>query len=334
MTADGNETPIEPTPLEHEAYGWVVHFVSGRARPDDIKALQDWSARSPAHAEAFDQASKTWRAVGPPGQRFLATNRAVVRLGAVKPSTSSPARLGRRAFLGGALAASAAGAAVMIARPPLDLWLSWAELAADYRTETGEQRRITLADKTSIDMNTRTSIAVRSSEANAERIELIAGEAMISTPETSGVLTVAAGNGRIIAHHARFNVRHGNRDVCVTCLQGQVDVERQAEVVPLAAGRQVVYSEQGIGAPVAVDSAVATAWKDGIVIFDATPIAEVIAEVNRYRRGRIVLTNAALGRERFNARFRIENIDRVVNQIEQVFGAHATVLPGGLTLLG
>ncbi len=102
----------------------------------------------------------------------------------------------------------------------------------------------------------------------------------------------------------------------------------------LPAGQQVVDSELGIGVPVGIDSTTVMAWKDGIVIFDATPITDVVAEVNRYRRGKIVLTNAALGRERFNARFRIENIDRVVGQIEQVFGAHATVLPGGITLLG
>jgi transmembrane sensor len=145
---------------------------------------------------------------------------------------------------------------------------------------------------------------------------------------------VIAADGRTIATDARFNVRYDDRGVCVTCLQGRVQVERQAAVSPLLAGQQVMYSERGVGAPVIIDSTAVTAWKDGVVIFDATPIAEVVAEVNRYRRGRIILVNATLGRERLNARFRIENIDRVVGQIEQVFGARATILPGGITLLG
>jgi transmembrane sensor len=335
MTAGRNELPIDPTPLEHEAYGWVVRFISGGAGPNDLKALKEWSARSPAHAAAFDQASRTWAAVGPARQSLSATNTSVIRLvGTKKASVSARSKMARRAFLGGALAASAAGAAFMVARPPLELWPSWAELAADYRTAAGEQRQIMLADSVSIDMNTRTSIALRSSEDKPGRIELIAGEAMVSMSGTSSAVTVLAADGRIIATNARFNVRYGDRDVYVTCLEGNIQVERQVAVLPLPAGRQVVYSAQGIGVPITIDSATVMAWKDGVVIFDATPISDVIAEVNRYRRGRIVLTNSGLGRERLNARFRIENIDRVVSQIEQVFGARATTLPGGITLLG
>lgn len=82
------------------------------------------------------------------------------------------------------------------------------------------------------------------------------------------------------------------------------------------------------------DPAFVTAWQGGIVIFHSTPVAEVIAEVNRYRSGKIILTNDALGRERFSARFRIENIERVIGQIEQIFGARATALPGRIVLLG
>jgi transmembrane sensor len=249
-------------------------------------------------------------------------------------STSARPRLGRRAFLGGALAASAAGAAIMVARPPLELWPSLSEFAADYRTTTGEQRQVVLAGNVSVEMNTQTSITLRPSGERADRIELISGEAMVSTPRASGPFTVLAADGRITASDARFNVRYIGQSVCVTCLEGDVEVEQQAVTRPLSAGQQVIYSERGIQTPTKIDGAVVTAWKDGIVIFDDTTIADVVAEVNRYRQGKIILTNAALGRERFNARFRIENIDRVLGQIEQVFGARARTLAGGITLLG
>jgi transmembrane sensor len=83
-----------------------------------------------------------------------------------------------------------------------------------------------------------------------------------------------------------------------------------------------------------IDPAAVTAWQHGLVIFRSAPITEVVAEINRYRPGRVILTNAELGRRELNARFRIEDIDRVVGQIEQVFGAHTTTLPGGIVLLG
>lgn len=337
MPPDQDKFPVNPTPLEHEAYGWVVRFVSGEAGPAEVKALKAWSAQSPAHAEAFDQASKVWKALDPARRRTLSENvlafpLAFPRAGARGRSIAAQPRLGRRAFLGGAIAASAAGAAFIAVRPPLELWPSLSELAADYRTETGEQRRITLADSVSVDMNTQTSIALRSSAGNSDRFELIAGEALVFAPKSS--VTVAAAGGRVVASGARFNVRHIGQPVCVTCLDGTVEVETPAKAVVLSAGKQVIYSAGGFDEPTTIDPTAVTAWKDGIVVFDGTPISEVVVEVNRYRHGRVVLTNTALGRERFNARFRIENIDRVVSQIAQVFGVRARILPGGITLLG
>jgi transmembrane sensor len=330
-----DDLPAEPTKLEHEAYGWVVRFVSGEAGPDDIKALKAWSALSPAHAAAFDRASKVWQAAAPLTRKQPAENTfEIVRAAAGNGRPFGRPYLGRRAVLGGALAASAAGAAVLVAHPPLGLWPSWSQLASDYRTQTGEQRQITLVDRVSVDMNTRTSIAVNSAGQGA-RIELIAGEAMISTsPNASGVFTVLAADGRIVATDARFNVRCDDGSVCVTCLQGQVRVEYGAAVLPLAAEQQVSYADNAMGTAVRIDPAVATAWQSGIVIFDATPIVDVVKEVNRYRPGRIILTNPTLGREKFSARFRIANIGGVVGQIEQVFGVRTTALPGGIVLLG
>ncbi len=329
--ADQDKYPADPKPLELEAYGWVVRFVSGQASVTDIAALKQWSAQSPSHAAAFDNARRTWTALDPERRRKLSENVVPLRP-ALNPSVATPSRLGRRAFLGGAIAASIAGAAVVVARRPLDLWPSLTELVADYRTETGERRQVRLADNISVDMNTQTSIALRSSPANSDRFELISGEALISAPETP--VTVLASEGRVIASNARFNIRHIGQSVCVTCLHGSIEVITPGMATALHADRQVVYSAGTLGDLVTVDPAVATAWKDGIVIFDRTPVSDVVAEINRYRQGKVILTNAALGRELFNARFGIQIIDSVVGQIAQVFNVKVRNLPAGIVLLG
>ena len=63
------------------------------------------------------------------------------------------------------------------------------------------------------------------------------------------------------------------------------------------------------------------------------PVSEVIEEINRYRPGRVILTNPNLGRERFSARFRLANINGLVDKIAQVFDVRTTVLPAGIVLL-
>jgi transmembrane sensor len=334
MIAEHDIPPFKASQLEHEAYGWVVRFVSGEAKAEEMEAFKEWAARSPAHGEAFDQASKVWKALDPARSRLLTEADGSLRSKGGNQNRFSSPRIGRRAVLAGAIAASAAAAALLVRAPPLGLWPSWSELAADYRTDTGEQRKIALSGGVVVEMNTQTSIALRSPGDDATQIELISGEAMVQTPTEAARFTVLAADGRVVASRARFNVRHDDKSVCVTCIDGTVEVERLAKALPLTAGQQTVYSSQGIGAPVKVNPEVVTAWKDGFIVFEATPIADVITEINRYRHGKVILTNAALGREKFNARFRVQNIDRVVGQIELVFGVKARSLPGGVILLG
>jgi transmembrane sensor len=320
-------------PLDREAYDWLARFAAGGAQPADLAALQQWAARSPAHAAAFGRASRLWQAAGPAGQELAVETASSDRAAIARART----RLRRRTFLGGgALAAAAAAAALMVAHPPLELWPSWSELDADYRTGPGVQRRIALSDRVSIELNTRSSIALLSTGARVDGIELIAGEAAIAVvPGTGKAFTVTAANGRTTsAGDARFNVRFEDQTVCVTCIAGNIEVEQGSAAVPLSAGRQVRYSARGMKAAIPIDPALVTAWQEGVVIFQSTPVAEVVAEVNRYRPGRVILTNAALGRRLFNARLRIRDIDRVMGQIAELFGARETLLPGGIVLLG
>lgn len=312
--------------LEREAQAWLVRFAAGEASAADLQELRRWSAQSPAHAAAFARASRLWQALGPAGAPLRRARR--------QPAVFAPAsrRIGRRAALGGAFAAAAA--AYVAVRPPLSLWPSLSELAADYRTATGEQRRIAVGQDIALDLNTQTSIALRPSAGGSARIELIAGEAAISTlSRASGRVAVLAAGGQAVAARARFNMRYDGTTVCVSCLEGEVRVEHRDAAVSLPADRQVSYSQQGLGQVSSIDSEVVTAWQDGVIVFRETPLAQAVEEINRYRKGRIVLANAELGRRLFNARFRIASIDGVVEQIREVFGAQLTTLPGGIVVM-
>jgi transmembrane sensor len=247
----------------------------------------------------------------------------------LRHSRTLSAPMGRRAVLGGALAASAAYAFI---KPPLDLWPSYAELMADYRTGAGEHRQVTLSDAVSLDLNTRTSVAIRSRTADATRIELISGEAAIST-SAPAELTVVAASGRIVATRSDFNLRCDGSQVSITCLTGDLLVERDGLTSPLGARQQVSYGDQGITAVTAIDPDNVTAWRQERLVFEGTPVSQVIAEVNRYRHGRIVLMNQEIGRRLLTARLPTTETDKIVTQIVQIFGAKARTLPGGIIIL-
>jgi transmembrane sensor len=81
------------------------------------------------------------------------------------------------------------------------------------------------------------------------------------------------------------------------------------------------------------DPETVTAWRSGLLIFDETPVAQVVAEINRYRAGRVVLLNDAIGRRQLTARVRTTETDLVIAEIKTIFGASARTLPGGIVLL-
>jgi transmembrane sensor len=323
MTDDWNK---ETDLLKRDARRWVTQLVSGDATTADAEALARWRRQSTAHEAAFAEALRLWKSLGPGGRTFIQKRGVPVWSG-------RPARMRRRAFLGGAGALAAAAAAYGFIDPPLGLWPSFDELKADYRTATGEQRRITVAD-VAVQMNTQTSIAIAPRTGDTERVTLIVGEASFSMPSQSqNPLIVLAAGGRALANQARFDVRNVGASVCVTCLDGQVRVEQGAQTAMLGAGRQLTYDEASFGEVFAVDPVEATSWQDGFIVFRYTPLVAAIAEINRYRPGKVILLDAALGRKAVSGRFRIRRIDEVLAWIERATGASSRALPGGIVLL-
>jgi transmembrane sensor len=313
---------------QREAIDWALRLKPGVATTHDVAAFRDWCIQNPAHAQAFARTRQLWDALGPAGQNVLDPN-ALENLAASRGSRQM--HPGRRAFLTGTVAASAAVAAYAAIYPPLNLWPSIVELNADYRTATGEQRRITLANDIAVEMNTQTSIGLRPFADDADRIELIAGEGMVKTK--SRALEITAGGGRARGVNAVFNVRRDSDKVSVTCLEGEVSVACQTSSVTLASQHQVSYSGAGLASISQADSAAVTSWREGFLVFHDAPLNDVIAEINRYRRGRIVIVGEALGQRPVNGRFYLARLDEVVEKFQNAFGARVTSLPGGVVIL-
>ncbi|MCA6116434.1 DUF4880 domain-containing protein [Bradyrhizobium sp. WSM 1738] len=328
MTA-ASDTP-ERDALLDEALDWVVRLKTGAPTRADIDALQRWREQSPAHEKAFKKAARLFRDAGIAARELDDRPEAT---GVVPAPRRLPAKiLVRRAFLGGAIAATAAG--YMVVRPPLGLWPSLQELSADYRTGKGEQRKIAVTPDVSLELNTQTSIALRSAT-DETQIELISGEASVAAMRPSPKpFVMLAANGRITAKQADFVARCLDGMVRVTCLNGAVDVAQGSRVVHLHKAEQVAYTPGGIEVSVPVDPAQVTAWQSGLLIFRDQTLADVVEEVNRYRSGKIIITNADLKQRVVNGTFQINKLADFVLQVQQLFGAQARSLPGGVVLLG
>jgi transmembrane sensor len=322
-----------------EAQAWLVRLRSGNATPDDLQAYRRWRAERPEHANVAHALGDLWKTLDTAGTEIDAE---IPMARAWNGRASSPAvRPGRRAFVGFAVAAAASWLAL---RPPLQLWPSIGEFAADYRTGTGEQRRVVLSDRIVIEMNTQTRIDLTSTSTGGTRqrgIDLLAGEAEIvagmpaaGRAELLQPVVVVAGRGRMRADVARFNVRRTENEVCVTCLSGSLDVEHPRQRLSLKAAQQLVYSDHDVRMIPGIDPDSATAWRRGELVFNRVPLAQVVDEINRYRPGKVILHGTPLGDSMVQAQFDLTHLDAAIDMIGRLYDAQVTRLPGGIVVLG
>jgi transmembrane sensor len=307
-------------PLQRQALDRIILITSGAATDRDVAALKEWRARSPAHAAAFDRMMDLRRGLRRAGAEIAAET------GPAQISSHLHARIVPRRFFIGAAATAALGAGFAV-RPPLGLWPSIIEPDADYRTGSGEQRRVELSDRVTVSMNVRTRL-----RRTGDGIELLAGEAVIDVHPSAAPYAVGAASGRIVATAASFNVRRDGQAVCVACVDGTLRIERGDSVATMSGGRQASYDDHGLGQPVPVDPDSVAAWRKGLLVFHDETLVAVVDEINRYRPGHIFLADAGARERRVNGVFHLDRLDGVIDQIRQL-GVSVTSLPGGIVIL-
>ncbi|WP_245258344.1 FecR family protein [Rhodopseudomonas palustris] len=315
--------------VQRQALAWVIRLNSGGATSDDAAALALWRKRGPEYEDAFREAVQFWRTFGEATRELVGRNEAR----AMPPVRSRPV-LSRRLLIGGGVAAAASLGGIYVSKhPPLGLWPSIEELAADHRTGKGERRKIEVAKNAVMTLNTQTAVSVRSASATP-RVALISGEAAVDVSRDVGAMVIDAAGGRIEAQQASFNVRCVDQSVSVACFTGDVQVEWEGRRAVLAASQQLTYSEEsGLTAVAPADAEQATAWQRGLLLVHDWPVDRLVAEINRYRPGRIVIMNSNLGRRMISGTFYLDHLDDFVAQVHGLFGATARTLPGGILLL-
>ena len=295
--------------LQDEAIVWVVLLTSGEATRDDAARLKAWRARSHAHELAFRRASAVWRGVG---------------------AVPAPARLSRRLFLvgagaGTALAAGWAGTMIGVL-PGLD------QLLSDHATAVGEQARIDLPDGSLIDLDGASALDARFT-ADARVVTLIAGAAEFEIAADPRPFRATIGPGEVTATNARFAASVGASQTVIDCIEGNIEV-RCGGSTTLRAGERVRLAGGALlAAPKTIAPNATAPWRRGLLVFADQPLADVVSDINRHRRGRIVLARPGLAERRVDGVFHLARPDEVVSNLATALKLRDTWLPGGVVLL-
>lgn len=280
------------------AADWVTLLMSGEADAADQQRLQAWRQADPEHERAW--------------QHIEAVTGQLRRL----PGGPALSALDQVQVAGRRKALRTLGGLFLLAGTATVVQQSGALHRGDYRASTGERLNLTLPDDTQVVLNTQSAIDVRFTGAQREII-LLAGELAIITGHADArpfIVTTAQGRVRPLGTHFTVRQRASLSEVAV--LDGAVAIEPlHGPARTLNAGQASRFGP-GEAEAARTLNAQDTAWMQGSLIADDSRLADVLAELNRYRPGWL-RCDAAVADLRFSGVYPLQDTDRVLAALEQ-----------------
>ena len=320
------------------AVEWFVRRDGNTLSVEEQAAFEAWLAADPAHTAAYAEVERIWSELDD-----VPANRARQRRGdgpAVARAAPAdtrrrpppPARAWRRLAAGGL----AACLCLFFLAVGTDLPT---RLRADAHTGVGKTKQVTLPDGSTAVLNTASAIAIDYA-AKARRVRLLKGEAAFTVAEDANrPFAVETDDGLSTALGTVFLVRRHEDATTVTVIESKVAVapeERPASALEavLSANQRVTYAAGlGLGPIETVDPRAATAWQRGKLIFVELALGDVIAELNRYHVGQILIVDEALRDMRVNGVFDTGDTVGTLDALEVSLGLGSTRLTDLLILL-
>lgn len=336
LVHDGDRT-------DQQAAFWFARLRADDVSQSDREAWQRWLEQARAHRDAYARIEALWSALGEfataqgIGER-LSASRAPAADALPTPAISRRREPPRRRRWPAALAAGVA----LIAAGAFFALRTGAPAEADYRTDTGERRSLQLEDGTRVDLDADTRLHVRY-DRRGRSVRLEQGRAFFQVAkDASRPFEVSTDAGSVRALGTKFEVARlaGASDVAL--YEGSVELRARAQapqpygrlgvLVPGQRARLADDRMQVASSGVAAGSR--PGWMSGRLVFNETPLAEAVAEFNRYNRTGVVLADPALRTQAISGVFRGDDVEGFVQALSEVYGIPEHHAADGSHVLG
>ena len=293
----------------HDATNWYVQLTSGSATEQDRQAWKEWLNADPANKLAWQQVEEVTNC-------FMGLNTKTSMAVLNRRYVATPALNGRRQFvknLGLLLAVSSAGWLTYKEKP-------WYHFMADYSTAKGEVQKFRLDDGSRLVLNTDTKVSIHFDE-QVRSVRLLQGEVYVETAQESNPVyrpfIVQTMHGTVTALGTRFSTRIYNNRSCVNVFEDAVEVrpiDGLGDKVVVNAGEEVKFTSMLFQQKMLFDMSAVDAWTKGFIIVDNMPLAKVIDELSRYRRG-VVRCDPTIADLEISGAFPITDVDAALLSI-------------------
>lgn len=311
------------------AAGWVIRRENGDWSEIDEAAFDAWLSASDGNKAAYWRLKHSWKEAD--------------RIGAlgIEAGPAGPFRRFTRYWVPTALAASLV-ATIWISSAPSN-WSSPApkSAVATYEARIGERKNIALADGSRVELNTRS--AIRATLVSGRReIWLDNGEAYFDVRhDPQRPFIVHAGARTITVLGTKFSIRRDGKDVSVSVVEGRVRIDelsgadaRPASTTTITGGMSAISDGRSTLVTQRSDERVESvlAWRDGMLSFDQTTLADAAAEFSRYHRRPIIVIDEAAAGIRVGGTFQASNVEAFARLLRDAYGLHVEIAPDAIKI--
>jgi transmembrane sensor len=274
-------------------------------------AMEVWLAESSAHRLAYLRLYAAWN---------YADRLAAMRRPRFSRLVSSGRKLGPVAFK-----IAAACAVVAVVGVAASNYFPKQQTQA-FETPVGGHETLKLADGSRIELNTNTKVRVTLSAGQRE-VWLDRGEAYFEVQHNAArPFTVVTGNHRVTDLGTKFTIRENGNSLRVALLEGRARFEtdslwNQPQTVLLTPGDVVIATKTSLSMERQPSRLLndALGWRRGMLIFDRTPLADVVAQFNRYNAQKLSVSDSA-ARMKIDGTFPATNIEDFLHLARDVLG--------------
>ena len=315
----------------------IIQVLSGNASPFEEERLKRWRETTIENEEYFQDMSQVWNltspeavlpAFGPPAVEEILAAAPISIDGGRRSEARQPRRVQRPWKTWGLLAAS-------VAAVGLGLQLLGPEgpnaLAIHRATQT-ENLTVTLDDGSFARLAPGSTL--REWEAEGQREVSLEGRAFfaVARDETRPFI-VRAGVGEVRVLGTRFQVETDGDDVETLVVEGLVRVSNHEGSVDVPAGSMARMGSREAPMALEVEDVYALLdWPEGILVFQATSLAQVVDEVSRHYGRTLQIEGPDLPQRRVTAWFQGEAFEAIAESLCVVTESECRTEEGTITM--
>ncbi|MCW5547578.1 MAG: FecR domain-containing protein [Opitutaceae bacterium] len=319
------QTARDSAAIEQAAAAWVIRRDRGLSA-EEVHEFTAWAEADPRHQDAYAEIAATWRGLDTAG---LVPDLAAQADAVMHRATR---RRHRRSWLPVTVSLGMAAALVLLitlrpgATDQSGQKTDPAKSPVSYQVLASTASQQVLPDGSVTQLNGSSRIATAYS-ANERRVHLLDGEAHFSVKKDTGrPFIVQVGHVAVRAVGTAFNVKMAPAGVEILVTEGLVRVDDamrgdsllDPSTTALQAGQKLIVSAPaGPESTPAVqyqdvapgDIDLALSWQSTRLVFNDTPLNEVVAAFNRYNAMQLRIGDRELGQRTITGVFKAENLD-------------------------